>query len=192
MASSKRDSAILHNVALLLERRGITSAHEAEAALTKSYDEVNMTATASNVHVKLVPEAVKNINRIPSIMQFIQTDPGTKHILIVQNIFCQPFKTLMNMDNVEVFRYFELQNDLFSNELIPEHRILNKKEVDTLIEEYNIKAKEISKMDKVDFVARYLGMKVGDWVEIKRPSITSGVAIAYRIVANCQWEKLFA
>lgn len=184
--------AILKNLALLLERRGLCSHEDAEAAFCESYNSADMTASYEdhNIHVKIVKESIKNINKVPGVLQFAQEKLGLRFI-IVHTIFCQAFLALTAIEGVQVFWNYELENDLFSNQLIPAHRLLTPKEVAQLTEEFRLRPRNIPKMDKTDFVARYMGYKVGDWVEVNRYSVASGISVGLRVVTNCSWNKLF-
>ena len=192
MTASKRQQQVLENIARMLERREICPAKTALEAFSQSFDELQGTATWNNIRVKIIQDSVKNLNKTPGLLSFVQQTTGDgRCFVVVNNIFCQPFKALMALGNVEVFWTFELVKDLYSNVLIPKHRVLSASEKEQVMREYQVRTKEVPRIDKTEFVSRYLGLKVGDWVEIERPSLTSGISVAYRVVTNCSWDSLF-
>jgi DNA-directed RNA polymerase I, II, and III subunit RPABC1 len=52
------------------------------------------------------------------------------------------------------------------------------------MEEYLVKPKELPRIYVYDPIARYYYAKNGDIFRIERPSLTSGVAVVYRLVVN--------
>jgi DNA-directed RNA polymerase subunit H len=189
----KKNLQILRNMAKMLERRGLGDSSDAIAeVLLDNYEESQYASVYNNVRVKIVNESVKNLNKTVGLLSYLQqVKPGESCLLVVNNIFYQPFKALVAMGNVEVFWTFELFKDLYSNILIPPHRLLSLTEKEKVMREYQVRSKEISRMDRTDFVCRYMGFKVGDLIEIERPSVTSGISVAYRVVTNCSWESMF-
>lgn len=145
----------------------------------------------TSLHIRIVTEPIKTLKQTPAVLQFAESSPNDMKFIVVNQIFAQPFKQLVRFKGVEVFWAFELVNDLFSNSLIPRVRLLSAQEVQGVLSEYNVRIKELSKIDKTDFLVRYMGFKIGSVLEIHRPSITSGVAVGYRVVVDCHWDKLF-
>ena len=183
--------SVLKNVARMLERRGaISSADTAFEDFRSSYNEVDQSAQIEGFRVKFHMDTVKTMGKIQDILHFIQESMPAKCILVVQDIVSRPFKELISIENVEIFWLDELYHDVVTNLLIPPHRRVSDQEKAQIFQEYSITAKNLPKIDKTDFMVRYMDFKVNDIIEIRRPSITSGVAIAYRVVVNSSWEKL--
>ena len=74
--------------------------------------------------------------------------------------------------------------NILSHSLVPEHIILNEKEVKELLEKLHITPNQLPKMRKNDAVSKKLEAKEGDIVKITRPSITAGKTTYYRIVVK--------
>jgi DNA-directed RNA polymerase subunit H (RpoH/RPB5) len=88
----------------------------------------------------------------------------------------------------EHISFFNIRN-LISNPtkhvLVPPHRKLTPEEAEEVRKEYFIDTKSSSKPPDIkyhrDMIARIIGLRVGDIVEITRPSITAGESKYYRI-----------
>jgi DNA-directed RNA polymerase subunit H len=68
--------------------------------------------------------------------------------------------------------------------LVPEHSKLNKKEIQELLEKYNLALNELPKILLTDPAIEKLNVKSGDIIKITRDSLTAGIAIYYRVVIN--------
>lgn len=186
---------ILQNIAIMLQRRGLTNDWESiTKELRQSFNQVENSASLQDpaIKVKVHFDTIKTMGKIQDVVQFIQQSLPSKCILVVKDILSRPFKELIAIDNVEIYWMHELINDIASNTLIPHHRKLGEEEKQRTLKEYGIVAKNLPKLDKTDFVVRYMGFQVHDVIEIQRASITSGVSVVYRVVVNCSWDKLFA
>lgn len=198
MSSTETGKRVLGNLALLLYRRGLCDDYqEASKEFAGNFDSTTLTShyTMSNnkvVYVKIVMETVRTMTRSPAVLEFAEDNEDEMRIIIVHNILQQAYKHLIKIKGVEIFWIFEFYNDLFSNKLIPKFRLLNSDETQAVLTEYKIRLRDLPKMDKCDFVVRYMGYKVGNLVEVQRPSITSGVSVAYRVVVDAHVDKLFA
>lgn len=68
--------------------------------------------------------------------------------------------------------------------LVPEHSKLTKKEIQELLEKYNITLNELPKILSTDPAIGKLNTKQGDVIKIIRDSVTAGISIYYRVVIN--------
>ena len=68
--------------------------------------------------------------------------------------------------------------------LVPEHSKLNKKEIQELLEKYNLALNELPKILLTDPAIEKLNVKPGDIIKITRDSPTAGISIYYRVVIN--------
>jgi len=68
--------------------------------------------------------------------------------------------------------------------LVPEHSKLNKKEIQELLEKYNLSLNELPKILLTDPAIEKLNVKVGDVIKVIRDSPTAGTSIYYRVVIN--------
>ncbi len=74
--------------------------------------------------------------------------------------------------------------DIFQHRLVPKARILNEDEVKALLEKYKIEKRQLPKILVSDPMAKALGAKPGDVLEIERNSYTAGKALYYRVVVS--------
>lgn len=75
-----------------------------------------------------------------------------------------------------------LQYNILSHTLVPNHEIISGKEVEEVMQKYNIKNKiEFPDISRFDPVARVIGLRPGDICKITRPSKTSIKTNYYRI-----------
>jgi len=68
--------------------------------------------------------------------------------------------------------------------LVPEHRILSREEGEEVLRRYRVKPNQLPLLKVSDPVARAIGAKAGDIVEVRRKSRTAGEAVAYRYVVE--------
>ncbi len=68
--------------------------------------------------------------------------------------------------------------------LVPEHSKLTKKEIQELLEEYNLSLNELPKIVSTDPAIERFNVKLGDVIKIIRDSPTAGKSIYYRVVIN--------
>lgn len=76
----------------------------------------------------------------------------------------------------------EKKFDVTEHELVPEHEIMSEEEAEKLLEEFDIAATQLPKMDSKDPVAKEIGAESGDIIKITRDSSTAGKSTAYRYV----------
>lgn len=72
--------------------------------------------------------------------------------------------------------------EIIDHVLVPKHKILDKKEIETVCKKYGITVKDLPKILKDDPAVKMLGAKPGDVVSIERISSTSGISVYYRTV----------
>jgi len=93
-------------------------------------------------------------------------------------------RNLYNTDNIffTIFSIHELLYNILDHEMVPEHRIMEKNEIPEFFEKYNITNKsQLPDINRFDPVAKLLGCRPGDIVEITRPSKTSITEKYYRL-----------
>nr|WRJ69585.1 DNA-directed RNA polymerase subunit Rpb5 [Oceanusvirus sp.] len=82
---------------------------------------------------------------------------------------------------LDIFTLKEMQYNVSKHILVPEHRLLTKEATEDVFKNMCIKNRfQLPAIASTDPMARYLGLKHGDVIRIKRPSPTAGVSIAYR------------
>jgi len=68
--------------------------------------------------------------------------------------------------------------------LVPEHSKLTKKEIQELLEKYNLSLNDLPKILSTDPAIEKLNAKESDVIKIIRDSPTAGKSIYYRVVIN--------
>jgi DNA-directed RNA polymerase I, II, and III subunit RPABC1 len=82
---------------------------------------------------------------------------------------------------VQIFFQSNLNFNISKNENVPKHRILSQEEIDVVVKEYNIQnLKRIPKIDSQDAMAKWIGARPGDVIEISGLSGSSGEDVRYR------------
>ena len=108
-------------------------------------------------------------------------------ILIVEN---PPSAVVLNVirknaDKIQLFHKKQLVLDITSHRKISPHRILSQEERTVFFQKYRAKADLMPAIDSQDAMAKWIGARPGDVVEILRKSETAGGPPYYRIcVAN--------
>ena len=83
---------------------------------------------------------------------------------------------------VQVFWLDTLIINIIKHEFVPKHRIITMEELTGILDKYDIvNYNQLPLILKTDPVAKFLGMRRGDFCEITRPSETSGLYISYRL-----------
>jgi DNA-directed RNA polymerase subunit H (RpoH/RPB5) len=163
--------------------------------LDESFDQITQSTAYSKgavkFRIKFVSEKVSTINKINGLLSYIENNQETLTFILVEEIFLKPFEQIMEYPNTEIFWIVELLRNPIKHIYFPKMRLLNSTEKQAFLEEYDLKLKDIPRMEKVDFVSRYFHLKCGDIIEIIRPSLASGESVFYRVVVNCSWSKLF-
>ena len=85
----------------------------------------------------------------------------------------------MRLD-ISVFFEPELVVNVTQHETVPKHRLLAPKEKKKLLERFKVTEEQLPRIPITDPVAKYLGLRRGDVVEIERESDTAGRYITYR------------
>ena len=80
----------------------------------------------------------------------------------------------------------QLGRKILENELVPEHRLLSMEEAIMVLKRLGVKPWQLPRISVNDPVARILGARPGDIIEIRRRSPTGGEALYYRIVVAYQ------
>ncbi len=72
--------------------------------------------------------------------------------------------------------------DATDHKLVPEHEVLSEEEAEEVLEEYEIEATQLPKLESKDPVAKEIDAESGDIVKVIRDSATAGKSVAYRYV----------
>lgn len=136
-------------------------------------------------YVKIIPQKITAVNKASGISDFLNTFKNKPKIVIVDSISKKAKQFIsINFPKTEIFTEVELMINLLDYVLVPRHEVLTTEEVENFYKEFNCKKRNVPKMLTSDPVARYYNVKNGDIMRILRPSVTSGIAPAYRLVVK--------
>mmetsp|Transcript_18572 Transcript_18572/g.44642 ORF Transcript_18572/g.44642 Transcript_18572/m.44642 type:complete len:241 (+) Transcript_18572:165-887(+) len=86
----------------------------------------------------------------------------------------------MRLD-LNVFFEVELVLNITHHEMVPKHRLMTPVEKRKLLSKYKVTQEQLPRIMLTDPVAKYLGLKRGDVVEVIRESETAGRYTTYRV-----------
>jgi DNA-directed RNA polymerase I, II, and III subunit RPABC1 len=117
-----------------------------------------------------------------SNMKEAKADSG---IIIISGILTSQAKQKIGDINfelqVECFNIADLMVNITEHSYVPKHYVLSDEEKSMLLKRYKIKDSQLPKILATDPVARYLGLRRGNVVKIRRDSETAGKYDTYRV-----------
>ena len=152
-------------------------------------------ALTKKLRQDIIEELKKNKTNIDTIIHDPKTDNkyNDKYNIILifgNDILTTPTVTQLNLiDKVlqkkkgmlQFFQLNELQFNPTKHQLVPPHRKLNQEESTDIMTKYLIKSKlQMPIIPKTDVIAKWLGLKQGEIVEIIRHNENSGKSYYYR------------
>jgi len=130
---------------------------------------------------------LKLIDKIYGSEEGVLEAGDTLILIVIENI-----NQMMNLEKslaglydeygyfIQVFNLDILQNNITKLDIIPKHRVLNKKEKEVLLDKFNAKIEDLPVIKRLDPVAKYYAMRPGDICEILRKTETSGIGYYFR------------
>lgn len=94
--------------------------------------------------------------------------------------FIQSYKAEEHV-NVESFHISTLQYCILEHALVPPHRILQKNEEEAVLKKYRAEKADFPTILMVDAVAKYLGVRLGNMIEIQREHPSGFMYNVYRV-----------
>lgn len=151
----------------------------------ESDDDTLLVYYASNnarVGVGVVRDVVKMMDDAMSVNAILLTTGATSsavsaiHALMETGKFVTPIAPC------------SLIYDIFEHVIVPPHRLLSLKEVETLLKTRKLKIEQFPSIKLDDPMCRYLGGRPGDVFEIRRNRPTVGYHLYYRKVVDAAME----
>jgi DNA-directed RNA polymerase subunit H (RpoH/RPB5) len=190
------ESVLTNIVKMLTERKLINASNmdkKINELITTQSDDLSYTITLDKYSsnddktfaIKIIPQKITAVNKASGISDFLNNFKNSPKIVVVDSINKKAKQYISNnFPKTEIFTEVELMINLVDYVMIPKHEVLTKEEVEAFYKEFNCKKRNMPKMLTSDPVARYYNVDHGDIMRILRPSITSGVAPAYRLVVK--------
>jgi len=109
--------------------------------------------------------------------------------VVVESIQTKPLRGILSYSGAEVFRMVELLRDPSRHLFVPQHRRLSDQEK-TDCEARGMESTKLPRIESTDIMARYLGLKPWDVVEVRQSSPSSGWSACYRVVVPAPPERI--
>ena len=174
---------ILININKLFIRRGYTDMMF-DNNIIKEIDTNNVAdfiLKDKKFSINIMNQEVKNISSNSPYDEYLSENLDTHKFLIVRTFSKKTYKQVNDeYVNAEIFNISNFMEDIPSKNYIPEHTLINDEDKKELLDTFSIK--ELGKIYSTDMMARYYGGKINDIFRIKRPNISSGYSIYYRVV----------
>ena len=147
----------------------------------------NPKSTAGTMYVEFCPEAPVGIKHIRAFAQNLDQQNYSNGILITKvSPNAAALRALEPLAErgitAETFSEGDLLVNITKHELVPKHVLLSDQEKKVLLDRYRLKETQLPRIQAVDPVAKYLGLKKGNVVKIIRKSETAGRYASYRWV----------
>lgn len=129
-------------------------------------------------------------NQLAELVKYAQTLNTTVNIIVVLSKLSS---TMLNISNtmmtdnifIELWNIIQLEFNPIKSHYVPQHRLLDAKEIDVVMKMYNIKQKKLmAKIEKNDPITRYYGARAGQVFEITRINENVGKSLFYRVVSG--------
>ena len=136
-----------------------------------------------SVDIILISQKVISITSTPIVTDFLKSSDNYK-LIIVDDVSDKASTHYSGLPNVEIFKKPFFMINITEYICSPKYEILTEDETKQLLEEYDLKRKELKKMFESDPISKYYNLKKGQVVRIIRPSRQSGEVVDYRIVTK--------
>ena len=188
------NSNIIKNILLMLKRRGeIENNEEIFNSLQSDIKNTTIFSFTSNnkkYGIYIINSKLNSIISKSPLDDYLNSKLDMRKFIIIDSPSKRAVKQIFNSyKNCEFFFVHEMIGDICSKVFIPEHKILNNEQKKDLLN--RIKLKELSIILTSDVMSRYYNAEPNDVFRIKRPNITTGYSIFYRVVVKGKVDNLF-
>jgi len=133
--------------------------------------------------IKFFDYKITSINKSSPIGEFITKHNNEYTFIIVDDINSKSENTLTDYsDNIEIFKFNNLQFNIIDHDLVPKHIVLNEEESKNVMETYRAKKRDMILIRTNDPIAKYYKMKSNDVVKIIRDSTMTCDSVSYRLI----------
>ena len=187
-----RHTVITNLIKLFQRRKYIDDGMDKVDTIIKSIKDnniANLKFKDINVSIYYLNEDVKNISSGSNLDDFMSKSLDTKKIIIISSFSKKVFNQVSEYKNSEIFRIYELLEDIPSKVFIPKHQLMLPEDEAELLKVY-----EKSKLPHIyhtDMMARYYGAEIGNIMRIRRKNLNSGHSSYYRVVVNDKTLSMF-
>lgn len=137
------------------------------------------------IWVEFLPEHNVGIKQMRAFAQHLSQNNFHTGILVTR-VHITPaalkiIPAVASETKIETFEEQDLLVNITHHELVPKHVLLSKEEKMALLQRYRLKDTQLPRIQVMDPVAKYLGLRRGQVVKIIRKSETAGRYASYRL-----------
>jgi len=137
-----------------------------------------------NVYVDFAGDAQMGIKQLRQFIQLIDQQNFFTGILVTAqhvSTSAQKIASTILPKQLEIFHEGDLLINITKHELVPPHTLLSESEKRELLDRYRLKETQLPRIQHVDPVAKYMGLRKGQVIKIVRKSATAGRYASYRL-----------
>jgi DNA-directed RNA polymerase subunit H (RpoH/RPB5) len=183
----EKTQIILLNISKMLRDRRLIKNHTDFFNNIKNINdslEVSVNYESKAFAIKIIYNSITTIKDSNDIDSFLDKYSKYNKFIVITSLSKKAYKQLEEYPLTQVFQEVDLMVNILEHDLQPKFRLLTKQEVEEYFKAFNNKKREMPRILDSDPVARYFGAKIGDILEIIRPSITTIESVTYRIVVQ--------
>lgn len=175
------------NVKNLLKERGFKKIEQEEAEkasmiLTAEFDPPSGGKKESVMVYVWDPEESVGVAAAREIVKTLKNRKIDNRFVVGGSKFTRMAKEHFEENDVEYISTELVMLNILEHKLVPKHRILSEKETKDVLDKLKVDKTQLPSIYITDPVAKIIGAREGDIIEVIRKSKTAGTSIAYRNV----------
>ena len=187
MNNNEKISESMKNILKLFNRRGYFNTDNQDKIDKMTSDikmngKTNLTNGDIKISIYYKDIELKNISSGSEVDEFLSKNTDFMKFILLKEFSKKVYKQVNEYNNSNIFHIFEMLEDIPSKNIIPEHQLLLKEDIEELKKVYDITL--FPKIYNTDMMSRYYNAKVGDIFRIKRLNLNSGISTYYRKVVK--------